>query len=245
MTLPSATAARRSSIDTAHWSSRESLVGSVADKSLMDATSPTSSITEHSASGVVNVLKIAQDWQQKQQEKLKKQEQQQAEEQAREQSPPLQESRVNVVEEENKRQEGEAMPENITNSSNNLDSSDGLALILEPKDLYQRNILSNEETQELFVDMCFYARLGFVQPPCCLLCTYQESMEGASPNKTCTRWVIWRRNAETALHPHQLDGNILVTKCHVAQALLQGETVGGYDWDTDSKKVVLCCSASS
>jgi hypothetical protein len=66
--------------------------------------------------------------------------------------------------------------------------------------------------QQLFVEMCFFARLGFVQPPCCLQCTYKESIlekhlrsqhninpDGilVQPNRNCQRWVAWRKDAST------------------------------------------------
>ena len=193
----------------------------------MDAASPTSSITEHSAPGVVNVLKIAQDWQQKQKEKGQQQ-QQEEQEGATEQKSFVADNNI----------AGE------NNRTSHKGSTDGLPLILKPQALHQRNILSDAETKELFVEMCFYARLGFVQPPCCLLCTYQETMEqnntrNSSNKKMCPRWVIWRQNAETALHPNKLDGNLIITKCHVAQSLLQGNTVEGYAWDSQ-RKVVTC-----
>ena len=199
----------------------------------MDAASPTSSITEHSASGVVNVLKIAQDWQQKQKEKNDQQQDQDVTEQ--------------IASDENNNNDNINNNNSIGEKNKNSPkgSTDGVPLILKPQDLHQRNILSDTETKELFVEMCFYARLGFVQPPCCLLCTYQETMEknphinNNNKKKTCPRWVIWRQNAETALHPNKLDGNLLITKCHVAQSLLQGNVVEGYAWDSQNK-VVTC-----
>ena len=213
---------------THHWSSQRpgSLVGSVADRSLLDATSPTSSITEHSASGVVNVLKIAQDWQQKQREK----EQQQQEDT----NEALRKSSADVVTEDKNTKNQE---QKVNNTRKDINSTDGVPLIVTPQDLLQHYSLSETEIQELFLEMCFYARLGFVQPPCCLMCTYQETMESAVPNKKCPRWVIWRKNAETALHPSKLDGNLLITRCHVAQSLLQGNSVEGHAWDAQNKAV--------
>jgi len=222
---------------------RESIVGSVADKSLMD--SPTSSITEHSASGVVNVLKIAQDWQQKQQQKQQQQQQQQHEdeEETSHDSLPLEESRLTTT--QKKDPSSRSLKEMTTTSA--LPASESLPLILEPKDLRQQDILSSVQIEELFVEMCFYARLGFLQPPCCLLCTYEESArEGRRQQESrtnsnsgcCQRWVIWRRNAKLPLHPNHLEENILLTQCHVAQALLQGKKIEGYAWDSAHKELI-------
>jgi hypothetical protein len=126
----------------------------------------------------------------------------------------------------------------------NIDDSIS-SIVLEPSELYEKGILSEDEIQELFIEMCFFARLGFLQPPCCLLCTYQETMEGSSPDFTCSRWVIWRRNAETRLHPNQLEDNIVVTKCCVARSLLKGNVEDGHAWDTASKKLVICSAIES
>jgi hypothetical protein len=115
-------------------------------------------------------------------------------------------------------------------------------LIMEPKDLYsngKNRIFSEPQIQELFVSTCFYGRLGFVQPPCCLLCTYRETTDEVNPDKDCQKYVVWRKNAETPLHPNQLDGNIIVIPCHVVRKLLKGETVEGHAWDKNNKRVVL------
>jgi hypothetical protein len=210
---------RRFSTDTAHWKAgnRDSLLvnsGGVSHEDENSCMSPPSSITEDSATAMsVNVLKLAQDW------KLKRQqEKQQMEDFNRKQSfnPPL-----------------HGHPKGVKQT---------VSKILEPKDIYDKDVLSRDEIQEVFVEMCFYARLGFVQPPCCLLCTYRESMEQRQPNSNCSRWVIWRRNGELPLHPNQLEGNILLTTCHGARSLLNGNTVDGYAWDATNKKLVLSCA---
>jgi hypothetical protein len=120
--------------------------------------------------------------------------------------------------------------------------------IMEPSDIWKgQALLDEQELQELFVEMCFFARLGFVQPPCCLQCTYRESIMSSRPtkktttrppNKNCQRLVVWRRNAETILHPTELDGNLLIVTCQTARRLLAGETVEERVWDTELKQVV-------
>jgi hypothetical protein len=110
--------------------------------------------------------------------------------------------------------------------------------IVEPHQLEKE--LSQTELSKLFVEMSFFARLGFVQPPCCLQCTYRESMKQDNPNMHCGRWVVWRRNAKLELHPSQLDGNLVVVKCTVARQLLEGKSVqGGYKWDKELEQLIL------
>lgn len=115
-------------------------------------------------------------------------------------------------------------------------------LILEPADLWTgAACLTESEMQELFVEMCFFARLGFVQPPCCLQCTYRESTKHKkkrSMKLDCRRWVVWRKDAQALLHPHRLDGNIVIVQCQAARRLLQGDRVEGRRWDAEGKQIV-------
>jgi hypothetical protein len=130
-----------------------------------------------------------------------------------------------------------------TNNGNQVDvpparSSELIPLVVDPEELHNAVDLTNTEIQELFTEMCFFARLGFVQPPCCLRCTYRESMKEAVPNTSCNKWVVWRKNAQTLLHPNQMGGNIMVVQCQAARRLLAGETIGPYKWDKN-KKVLM------
>jgi hypothetical protein len=50
------------------------------------------------------------------------------------------------------------------------------SLIWEPADLWKG---THQQLQELWVEMCLFARLGFIQPPCCLQGTTLSS--GAEP----------------------------------------------------------------
>lgn len=122
-------------------------------------------------------------------------------------------------------------------TNNNIRSS---MSIVEPHQLEKE--LSQKELSELFVEMSFFARLGFVQPPCCLQCTYRESMKEAIPNMHCGRWVVWRRNAKLMIHPNQLldNGNLVVVKCTVARQLLAGKLIeGGYKWDQELQQLMI------
>jgi hypothetical protein len=97
-----------------------------------------------------------------------------------------------------------------------------------------------QSLKELFVEMCFYARLGYIQPPCCLQCAYQNSTQNAAATATCSRWVVWRRNAHEILHPDTLPDNIVFLPCSVAQSLLQSpnKTWDGYFWDSMQKQLI-------
>jgi hypothetical protein len=55
---------------------------------------------------------------------------------------------------------------------------------------------STPNLKELFVEMCFYARLGYIQPPCCLHCTYTDCYSSsASPvQEDDDRMIIEKRH---------------------------------------------------
>jgi len=104
--------------------------------------------------------------------------------------------------------------------------------------------LSHGEIQNLFVEMCFYARLTFLQPPSCLRCAYRDAGLGrsegdhSSHSKTpCSNLVVWRINANSShiLHPDKLEGNIVLVTCSTAQALLAGKTAQEMKWDRKAK----------
>ncbi|CAJ1959314.1 unnamed protein product [Cylindrotheca closterium] len=115
-------------------------------------------------------------------------------------------------------------------SSNSMTQIDN---IVSPRIL--STVLSESQVADLFVETCFFARLGFIQPPCCMQCTYLEAMEGASPNTRCGRWVVWRKDATKVLHPKSLLANTMAIKCHTTRKLLAGQRVEGFEWDTKLK----------
>lgn len=128
--------------------------------------------------------------------------------------------------------------------------SGGIPSIVDPSDLV--HVISESQISELFVEMCFFARLGFVQPPCCLQCTYKEatstnkasssSSKMVVPNMNCKRWVIWRKDVKKPYNPdHFVDSSsVVVVQCNVARKLLAGETVGdGWKWDRVNKTLVM------
>ena len=83
----------------------------------------------------------------------------------------------------------------------------------------------NINIKELFVEMCFYARLGYIQPPRCLHCTYTECYTGnttasSSTTTLCHRYVIWRKDTNLVLDPDTIASNILILPCYLVQQLL-------------------------
>lgn len=96
--------------------------------------------------------------------------------------------------------------------------------------------------KEVFVEMCFYARLGFLQPPCCLRCTYNEAKEQRSVDVTCRRWVVWRKQTDQPLHPDTLGNNIIMFQCHAVRKLLNGKPVAGQIWDAKRKQLIVLTS---
>lgn len=97
--------------------------------------------------------------------------------------------------------------------------------------------VGEDKTEELFVEMCFFARLGYVQPPCCLRCTYREALQDGNVHSQCLRWVIWRKDTNQLLHPSEMEGNLLMVQCRAAGRLLAGETIEGYAWSPERQEV--------
>mmetsp|Transcript_21812 Transcript_21812/g.47144 ORF Transcript_21812/g.47144 Transcript_21812/m.47144 type:complete len:350 (-) Transcript_21812:246-1295(-) len=117
-----------------------------------------------------------------------------------------------------------------SSSSNSNKSS-----ILDPSEISDfHKPFNSEEIKQLFVEMCFFARLGFLQPPCCLNCTYRESIKKSAVVPNCPRWTIWRKDASMALHPMDVADNVVAIQCHAARKLLDGVTMEGYSWNAES-----------
>jgi len=111
--------------------------------------------------------------------------------------------------------------------------------IVSPRDL--SNVLSEHAISELFVETCFFARLGFVQPPCCMSCTYREALKGTIPNLECQNWVIWRKNGNRTFDPSNnanMGDNAVVVQCRTARKLSTGKMVEGYQWDARQKMLL-------
>ena len=98
---------------------------------------------------------------------------------------------------------------------------------------------------------CFFARLGFVQPPACLKCAYKSSQCGETNNKddsqdsskvvvvsSCRELVPWRRDASIPLHPDKLDGNIVFVTCDTAKSLVNGDAYPSIRWDSRNRRLL-------
>ncbi|KAL3803813.1 hypothetical protein HJC23_003975 [Cyclotella cryptica] len=103
-------------------------------------------------------------------------------------------------------------------------------------------------TADLFVTMCFYARLGFIQPPTCLKCAYRSSgCRANSQNKesstaslsTCNNLVPWRIDATIPIHPDKLESNVVFLTCDTASSLVNGDAYPSIRWDTVKKCMIM------
>lgn len=158
-------------------------------------------------------------------------------------SEPQQEQHTRVVFAPKENMETTALPPSPSKMSNKdysttkpRVSKQGIKRVLSPAELWEsKEVQETSKVEELFVEMCFFARLGFIQPPSCLRCVYHESMNDRSPDMTCQRWVAWRKNASTQLHPHRLEDNIMMVQCCAVRSLLSGKTVDNCEWDSESK----------
>jgi len=102
-----------------------------------------------------------------------------------------------------------------------------------------KQIGGDEQIEELFVETCFFARLGFVQPPSCLKCAYRQSIKGENPTAKCNRWVAWRRDANYIIHPSYLMENTVFVQCHAVRHLLEGQSVDAHQWDASKKELLF------
>lgn len=115
---------------------------------------------------------------------------------------------------------------------------------------YSKLNLDSDQVSNLFVEMCFFARLGFLQPPCCLFCSFKRS--AISQNVTdqntlketqqCQRFVVWRQDSKILLCQKSLSGNLLLIRCCDAQKLILGEEVismkDAWRWDVTKQRMV-------
>lgn len=98
---------------------------------------------------------------------------------------------------------------------------------------------------------CFFARLGFLQPPSCLKCAYKSSGCGknqqqnesttsaAASSSKCNELVPWRIDANIPLHPDQLEGNVVFVTCNTARCLVDGDAYPSIRWDTKKKRLII------
>lgn len=102
------------------------------------------------------------------------------------------------------------------------------------------NKLDRKQMENLFVEMCFFARLGFLQPPTCLRCAYRAagaSREGTAINvsmKQCNRKILWRKDAKLPIHPDRMQSNSVIVACQTAQAWMDDGVVSDLRWDREA-----------
>lgn len=110
-------------------------------------------------------------------------------------------------------------------------------VILDVRDIVDQ--ADEDFVESLFVEMCFFARLGFLQPPMCLRCLYMESVEGMEEDSDCRHFCVWRRNANDALHPNTMAGNLCLVECQAARRLIEGNEVQLHYWDHIKRRLVM------
>ncbi|KAL7501307.1 hypothetical protein ACHAWT_011112 [Skeletonema menzelii] len=102
---------------------------------------------------------------------------------------------------------------------------------------------SSESIDHLFITMCFYARLGFVQPPSCLKCAHHKSTKKGNERNTnsgtsCNNLVPWRRDANKPLHPDGLGDNLVFVTCETAKSLIRGDAYPSIQWDNKNRRIL-------
>ena len=125
-----------------------------------------------------------------------------------------------------------------TNRSETVTAERHAVSVYEPEDMTG---LDEDTIQACFVEMCFFARLGFIQPPCCLQCVYRESIENKAMNPNCSNLVVWRKDANATLHPNGLAGNLVLLHCHEVRKLTgqQGTNDAlSVRWDVAKRELV-------
>jgi hypothetical protein len=134
-------------------------------------------------------------------------------------------------------------PTNLTpvrplgDASSKLNSRRKSEVVMSAKDVAKQ--IGDDQIEELFVETCFFARLGFVQPPSCLKCAYRQSIKGDGTTAKCNRWVAWRRDANFIIHPSYLMENTVFVQCQAVRHLLKGQAVDAHQWDASKKELLF------
>ena len=95
-----------------------------------------------------------------------------------------------------------------------------------------------------FLLQCFYARLGFVQPPTCLKCAHRKSTKKRNERNannsgtSCNNLVPWRRDANKPLHPEGLGDNLVFVTCETAKSLIKGDAYPSIQWDNKNRRIL-------
>ena len=56
--------------------------------------------------------------------------------------------------------------------------------------------------------------------------------------KACAELVAWRVDANIALHPENLEGNIVFVTCDTAKSLVNGDAYPSVRWDMKNKRLL-------
>lgn len=102
--------------------------------------------------------------------------------------------------------------------------------------------LDRNETERVFVEMCVFARLGFLQPPSCVRCVYNSVLKGnLSENDVdqvpCERIIAWRKDANKKIDSENMKGTLTFVKCHDAKKWANGHAADNMRWDQVMKKL--------
>lgn len=106
------------------------------------------------------------------------------------------------------------------------------------------DVKDDDAVADLFVTLAFFARLGFVQPPCCLKCAHRESgcgtkaKEDGTRRRSCTELVPWRKDANAKFHPDMIEDNIIFVTCQTARSLVAGDCYADIRWDSKNKRLL-------
>lgn len=101
-----------------------------------------------------------------------------------------------------------------------------------------------QETERIFVEMCVFARLGFIQPPSCLRCSYNKALKDtvSSIDETdqtpCERIIAWRKDASKKISPVNIQETLTFVKCHDAKEWAIGHAVENMRWDEGTKRLL-------
>lgn len=103
--------------------------------------------------------------------------------------------------------------------------------------------LDRNDTERVFVEMCVFARLGFLQPQSCLRCVYNSVLqdkvsETIKDQVPCDRVIAWRKDANKKIDPENMKEILTFVKCRDAKEWASGRTAENMRWDQATKKLL-------
>lgn len=125
---------------------------------------------------------------------------------------------------------------NNNNNNNNKSSTSDQQQLGNINEMNHPSILTLNQSQieDLFVSMAAFAKLGFVQPPCCLRCAYRNCAAASDDDVNddtldptfvvkngCENLVLWRKNAGVLIQPSCMKENVIVVKVCMLLILLR------------------------